>query len=89
MFDGFRPKSRYRMPVTPMDPDALLHVQNKANAAGRADAGAAVTAWKEPGDNPEWHYLMQDEFRRAMPVVAHFLDVAAYGIPDNRPRREP
>lgn len=89
MFKDFQSKSRFRMPVTPLDPEVLRVLQSRATGSGMSHADAAVEAWRDPGSNHEWHGLMQDEFRRAMPVVAHFLDVAAYGLPDNRPRREP
>lgn len=72
------------MPVTPMNQQTLRDAQR----IYRDDADMAVHAWKTPGDNPEWHRLMQDEMRRAMPVVTFFLDVAAYGYPVNRARLE-
>ena len=35
---------------------------------------AVLMAWSEPGSNPEYHRLMQNEVRRQMPVLARALD---------------
>jgi hypothetical protein len=35
---------------------------------------AVILAWSEPGDNPKWHYAMQDVIRGQMPVLARALD---------------
>lgn len=35
---------------------------------------AVVSAWVNPGANPGWHYTMQDEVRKSMPVLARALD---------------
>lgn len=37
--------------------------------------GLAVTlAWSEPGINPHYHRMMQDDIRAQMPVLARALD---------------
>lgn len=35
---------------------------------------AVLMAWTEPGGNPLWHFEMQDEVRKKMPVLARALD---------------
>lgn len=35
---------------------------------------AVALAWSEVGENPAWHYKMQDEVRTQMPVLARALD---------------
>lgn len=84
MFRDFRAKSRYRMPVTPMSGAEF----SRLRASGAPAAECAVKAWRDAGNNAEWHRLMQDEVRRAMPLVAYFLDVEAYGHPQFQSRTE-
>lgn len=64
----FRKVPRRRPLATPVTEEGLkqyddLHVIT-----------AIWRAWEEPGENPEWHKAMQEEVRRAMPLLARALD---------------
>lgn len=84
MFKDFRSKSRYRMPVTPLSGAEFARFKAEPGHPGEV----AVKAWGEAGSDPSRHRMMQDEVRRAMPLVAYFLDVGAYGHPETQSRTE-
>lgn len=58
------------MTATPTTPDGLRQYDHLSPLE------AAHRAWTDAGANPDWHRHMQDEVRRAMPVLARALDRA-------------
>jgi hypothetical protein len=54
--------------TTPTDPPGLSQYDHLPAL------DAVRLAWMNPGRDPEWHRRMQEEVRRAMPVLARALD---------------
>lgn len=59
----------FRKPLpTPVTDEGLRKFDDKPPVT------AVWLAWVDPGENPEWHHVMQDEVRRLMPVLGRALD---------------
>lgn len=61
-------RSKETVVGTPVTEEGLTQFDNLSPGE------AVMMAWSEPGDNPHYHRMMQDDVRAQMPVLGRALD---------------
>ena len=61
-------RKRKEVPPTPVTKEGLAKFDDLSPGE------AVLMAWSEPGDNPHYHRMIQDDVRAQMPVLARALD---------------